>query len=87
MTAFLRIACVTVTLAISTARASAQEATPYPGLTFHAPPKALASGAATENWPHFLGPHFDATTQETKLLRQWPKDGPVKVWEMATGDG
>ena len=87
MTAFLRIACVAVTLVIFNACASAQEAKPYPGLTFHAPPKALPSGAVTENWPHFLGPHFDATTQETKLLRQWPKDGPVKVWEMATGDG
>lgn len=59
----------------------------YRELTFHAPPKPLAAGAVTEAWPHFLGPHHNATTRETKLLQQWPKEGPAKVWEMRSGEG
>ncbi|MBI4623434.1 MAG: PQQ-binding-like beta-propeller repeat protein [Verrucomicrobia bacterium] len=59
----------------------------YAGLIFHAPPKPLPAGAVTEDWPHFLGPHHNATTGETKLLGAWPKRGPNKVWEMAAGEG
>ncbi len=59
----------------------------YAGLTFHSPPKPLAPGAVTADWPHFLGPRLNATTAETKLLGQWPSSGPAKVWEMETGEG
>lgn len=41
----------------------------------------------TEDWPHFLGPHHNATTRETRLLETWPPDGPARVWEYATGEG
>ncbi len=66
---------------------AADEAKPYDGLTFHAPPWPLPAGAVTEDWPHFLGPHHNATTGETKLLDRWPAGGPKKVWEMESGEG
>ena len=33
-----------------------------------AEPAPLAEGAVVEEWPHFLGPHFNATTREGPLL-------------------
>ena len=66
---------------------AASDPTAYAELRFHAPPKPLPAGATTEDWPHFLGPHHDATTRETKLLDRWPTAGPKIVWEMATGEG
>lgn len=56
-------------------------------LTFHAAPKPLPVDAVTEAWPHFLGPHHNATTRETRLLDRWPAAGPRKVWELETGEG
>lgn len=58
-----------------------------PELQFHAAPRPLAVDAVTEAWPHFLGPHYNATTRETHLLDRWPAGGPSKVWELATGEG
>jgi len=56
-------------------------------LTFHSPPKPLAAGAVTSEWPHMLGPTFDAKTAESPLLKEWPEIGPAKVWEIAKGEG
>jgi outer membrane protein assembly factor BamB len=36
------------------------------------------SGAA--DWPQFRGPNRDGLSQETGLLKEWPKSGPKKVW-------
>ena len=74
-------------LALTLRSAAAAEPQNYAGLRFHAPPKALATGAVTADWPHFLGPNQNATTPETMLLKEWPKGGPKIVWEMAKGDG
>ncbi len=65
----------------------AAETTSFQGLRFHAAPKAIAAGAITEDWPHFLGPRFNATSRETPLLKEWPKAGPRVVWEMDAGEG
>jgi outer membrane protein assembly factor BamB len=67
--------------------AGAAEVRAFAGLTFHAPPKPLSTGAVTEDWPHFLGPRHNATTAEKPLLDSWPKGGPPKVWELAVGEG
>lgn len=40
-----------------------------------------------EEWPHFLGPHLNATTRESPLMKEWPKDGLEILWEEETGDG
>ncbi len=66
---------------------AAQRSGQADGLVFHGPPQPLPADAVTEAWPHFLGPHHNATTRETRLLDRWPATGPRKVWEMETGEG
>lgn len=38
------------------------------------------------DWPQFRGPNRDGVSEETGLLKAWPKDGPTLVWT-ATGLG
>ncbi len=38
------------------------------------------------DWPQFGGPNRNGFSPETGLLKQWPKEGPRKVWT-ATGIG
>ena len=40
-----------------------------------------------EDWPQFLGPHRDGTSDETGLLDRWPTDGVPVVWEKKIGTG
>ncbi len=56
-------------------------------LTFHAAPAKLDEAAKIADWPRMLGPGDDASSPETNLLKEWPAEGPRKVWEMAKGDG
>jgi outer membrane protein assembly factor BamB len=65
--------------------AAAQEE--FERLRFHAAPRPLAEGAVTADWPHLLGPAFDASTAEAPLLADWPAGGPAKVWEVEMGEG
>lgn len=39
-----------------------------------------------EDWPVFLGPNRDGTSNETGLLKEWPEDGPNAVWVQRVGD-
>jgi outer membrane protein assembly factor BamB len=39
------------------------------------------------DWPQFLGPNRDGTSQETGLATTWPKDGPPVVWQRDVGEG
>ncbi|WP_166647028.1 PQQ-binding-like beta-propeller repeat protein [Prosthecobacter fusiformis] len=64
----------------------AQAPAPFDRLTFHAPPKPLAVGAKTSDWPRVLGPTDDASSPESPLLKKWPESGPKAVWEVATGE-
>jgi outer membrane protein assembly factor BamB len=46
-----------------------------------------AFGAASGNdWPQWRGPQRDGLSQETGLLKEWPKEGPKLLWR-ATGLG
>ncbi|EDY17651.1 Pyrrolo-quinoline quinone [Chthoniobacter flavus Ellin428] len=45
------------------------------------------ASACAADWPRFLGPNNDSSSAETKLLHQWPKEGPRKLWEYEKGDG
>lgn len=54
---------------------------------YHQAPQPLASSAATSDWPRFLGPTHNASSPETKLLKEWPQDGLRKVWEVEKGKG
>jgi len=48
------------------------------------PPRPLAAGAVTHDWPSFLGPSHDGVSTETKLSRTLP---PPLVWEFSRGSG
>jgi outer membrane protein assembly factor BamB len=50
-------------------------------------PGPLPEAAVVEEWPHFLGPHFNATTLESPLLEKWPAAGLTVVWEAERGEG
>lgn len=69
------------------AESAAAKAGDNEALTFHAAAKALPEGAITGDWPSFLGPTHNGVSNETKLLRDWPADGPALVWEMEKGTG
>ena len=53
----------------------------------HAEPKPLARDAAVHDWAAFLGPTHNSISSETRLLKQWPSDGPKLIWEMPKGTG
>jgi outer membrane protein assembly factor BamB len=59
---------------------------PFPGLTFHHAPKALAKEATTADWPRFLGPADNCTTPESPLLEKFPSTGLPLVFEISRGD-
>jgi outer membrane protein assembly factor BamB len=40
-----------------------------------------------EDWPRFLGPRGNNTSEETGLLHSWPTDGPPALWEKEVGSG
>jgi outer membrane protein assembly factor BamB len=47
-----------------------------------------ALAAATFDWPQFRGPARDDVSKETGLLKQWPAEGPKKVWSFTNaGNG
>ena len=45
------------------------------------------SKCCADDWPHFLGPTFNANSRETKLLHEWPAGGPKMLWEYPKGVG
>lgn len=67
--------------------ASPGDAVSEPVATVHASPAALPDDARTADWPGFLGPRNDATTDEEPLALPWPEDGPTLLWELAKGGG
>jgi outer membrane protein assembly factor BamB len=42
----------------------------------------LALSANAADWPQWRGPARDGISQETGLLKEWPKDGPKLVWQV-----
>src|SRR5437762_3898484 len=34
------------------------------------------------DWPQWRGPERNGISQETGLLKEWPKDGPKLVWQL-----
>ena len=43
---------------------------------------------AAADWPQWRGPDRTGLSQETGLLKEWPKDGPKQVWKITgLGDG
>ena len=48
---------------------------------------AATLSAQADDWPRFLGPKDDCSSAETGFLKQWPKEGPKKLWEVEKGAG
>jgi outer membrane protein assembly factor BamB len=48
---------------------------------------AASMALRADDWPQWLGPKRDGTSQETKLAKTWPAKGPPIVWETAVGEG
>jgi outer membrane protein assembly factor BamB len=68
------------------ARVEAKQPVAHEGLKFHKAAKALAADAVTNDWPRFLGPSHNATSTETRLLKNLPAKLPI-VWEVKKGSG
>ena len=47
----------------------------------------LGADLPNEDWPQFLGPHRDGTSDETGLIDRWPTNGVPVVWEKTIGTG
>jgi len=48
--------------------------------------RALAVNDA-QDWPQFLGPHANGTSDEIGLLDRWPTNGPPVLWQKRIGTG
>lgn len=48
---------------------------------------ALAGGLRADDWPCFLGPKRDGSSAETGWLKDWPPEGPKRLWEKEIGSG
>lgn len=50
---------------------------------------ALVAGLASHaaDWPQYLGPARNSTSQEKGVLRSWPKNGPEVLWTVKVGKG
>jgi outer membrane protein assembly factor BamB len=49
--------------------------------------KVEQKSPAAVDWPHWAGPKGDCTTDETGLLKAWPKEGPPVLWRIKVGTG
>ncbi|HVC98589.1 MAG TPA: PQQ-binding-like beta-propeller repeat protein [Pirellulales bacterium] len=42
----------------------------------------LTAASSAADWPQFRGPNRDDISEETGLLKSWPKDGPPLAWQV-----
>jgi outer membrane protein assembly factor BamB len=49
--------------------------------------RASGSAARADDWPQWRGVHRDGISNETGLLKSWPKDGPKQLWKNTTAGG
>src|SRR5262245_21362153 len=47
----------------------------------------LDSKGQGTDWPQFLDPHANGTSDETGLLDKWPASGPPTLWQKQIGTG
>ncbi len=48
---------------------------------------AISTAAQAEDWPKWRGPRTDGISHEKGLAKEWPKDGPAKLWSVYVGKG
>lgn len=44
-------------------------------------------GANAQDWPQFLGPNGNSTSQQKNIIRTWPQTGPQVLWSVNIGIG
>lgn len=42
---------------------------------------------SADDWPQYLGPNRNSTSEEKGILRTWPEDGPKELWSANVGKG
>ena len=42
----------------------------------------VAGRSLAADWPQWRGPQRNGVSQETGLLKEWPKEGPKLVWQV-----
>src|SRR5436190_19652326 len=42
----------------------------------------FAPAAQAQDWPQWRGPKRDGISQEKRLLKMWPKEGPKLLWQV-----
>lgn len=48
---------------------------------------SAAAGGGPGEWPRFRGPNQDGISEETGLLKEWPAEGPEKIWTYQNAGG
>lgn len=51
------------------------------------PPKITATSKAQTDWPAFLGPNGDGSSNETLINTNWKKHPPALLWQRRTAEG
>ncbi len=47
----------------------------------------VAACSSLADWPQYLGPNRNSTSDQKGLLRSWPEDGPEVLWTVTVGRG
>ena len=47
----------------------------------------LTTGSSLADWPQYLGPNRNSTSNQKGLLRSWPENGPEVLWTVSVGRG
>lgn len=71
-------------LSLDTAASPPDAPTAAPANATGARPTGESSGSA---WPQWRGPHRDGVSTETGWRKDWPADGPRKLWSARVGLG
>lgn len=48
---------------------------------------AFISNTNSQDWPQYLGPKRNSTSDQKGILCSWPKDGPKVLWTVDVGLG
>ena len=47
----------------------------------------ITTGSTLADWPQYLGPNRNSTSDQKGLLRSWPENGPEVLWTVTVGRG
>jgi outer membrane protein assembly factor BamB len=47
----------------------------------------ITTGSSWADWPQYLGPNRDSTSNQKGILCSWPENGPEVLWTVAIGIG